>query len=153
MILDELTRFSNAQAITTSAVSTDTLDLGPLGSAGAPNANTRRDIGQGEPLTFFVHVRAGFTAGGAATLQAQLQTSDDNSTWVTLSDTGAVALANLGAGARVVAQSVPRGVRRYLRVNYVVGTGPMTAGSVDAALVLDYQDPSNNFGSGYKLDT
>lgn len=151
MITDQLNRFSDAQAITASAASTDVIDLGPLGSAGAPNANTRRDIGQGEPLTFFVHARAGFTAGGAATLQAQLQTSDDTATWVNLTDSGAVALANLGAGARIVAQSVPRGVRRYLRVNYTVGNGPMTAGSVDAGLVLDYQDPSNNFGSGFKV--
>lgn len=153
MITDELNRFSNNQAITASAASTDVIDLGPLGSAGSPTANTRRDIGQGRPLTFFVHARTAFTAGGAATLQVQLQTSDDNSTWVNLTDSGALALASLGAGARIAAQAVPRGVRRYLRVNYTVATGPMTAGAVDAGLVLDYQDPSNNFGSGFKLDT
>lgn len=153
MITDELNRFSNAQAVTATAVSTDVIDLGPLDSAGAPNANTRRDIGQGEPLTFFAHVRAAFTAGGAGTLNIQLQTSDDNSTYVTLYDSGALALAALTAGARAVAIAVPRGVRRYLRVNYVVGTGPMLTGTIDAGLVLDYQDPSNNFGSGFKLDT
>ena len=79
-------------------------------------------------------------AAGAATTNIQLQTSDDNATWVTLFDSGALALTDLAAGKRPVQVAVPRGVRRYLRVNFVIGTGPLTAGTFWAGLVKDVQD-------------
>lgn len=73
MILDKLLMFSEAQAVTASAASTDVIDLGPIDG-------TRRDIGVGYPLEFWANVNTTATAGGAATLNVQLQTSPDNST-------------------------------------------------------------------------
>lgn len=145
MITDKLNTFSAAQAVTATAASTDVIDLGPL-----THGNTRRDIGAGEPLHFVVTALTTATASGAATVNFQLQTSDDNSTWVTLYDSGAVALAGLAAGKQPVAVAVPRGVRRYLRANYVVGTGPLTAGSFFAGLVKDVQD-STYYASGFTI--
>lgn len=147
MITDRLNMFSGlaGQAVTASAASTDVLDLGPL-----THGNTRRDIGAGEPLYLVVAVLAAATAAGAATVNFQLQTSDDNATWVTLFDSGATALADLAAGKRPVAVSVPRGVRRYLRVNYSVGTGPLTAGTFWAGLVKDVQD-NTYYASGFTI--
>lgn len=142
MITDKLNTFSNAQLVTASAASTDVIDLGPL-----THGNTRRDIGAGEPIYLVVAMLAAATAAGAATTNIQLQTSDDNATWVTLYDTGALALTDLAAGKRPVRVAVPRGVRRYLRVNYVVGTGPLTAGSFWAGLVKDVQD-NTTYASG-----
>lgn len=143
MITDRLNTFSNAQVVTATAASTDVLDLGPL-----THGNTRRDIGAGEPIYLVVAALTAAAAAGAATTNIQLQTSDNNSTWVTLFDSGALALADLLAGARPVQVAVPRGVRRYLRVNYVIGTGPLTAGSFWAGLVKDVQD-NTKYASGF----
>lgn len=58
MYIDVLGRVSNAQAFGAAAVSTDSIDLGPLSVA--PNA---RQIGTGEPLGFgFVVTTAGTVA-------------------------------------------------------------------------------------------
>ena len=128
MILDKLQMFSEAQAVTASAASTDTLDLAPL-------KGNRRDIGIGYPLEFWALVNTTATAAGAATLQ--LQTSPDNTTWTTIYDSGALALSALTVGKRIVSAKVPAGVLRYLRVNYSVGTGPLTAGAFTSGINLD----------------
>lgn len=135
MILDKLLMFSEAQAVTASAASTDVIDLGPIDG-------TRRDIGVGYPLELFVNVNTTAAAAGAATVNIQLQTSPDNSTWTTLTSTGDLALSALTSGKRVMSQKVPQGVQRYLRVNYVVGTGPLTAGAFTAGINLDVDNNS-----------
>lgn len=130
MILDKLLMFSEAQAVTASAASTDVIDLGPIDG-------TRRDIGVGYPLELFVNVNTTAAAAGAATVNIQLQTSPDNSTWTTLTSSGDLALSALTSGKRVMSQKVPQGAQRYLRVSYVVGTGPLTAGAFTAGINLD----------------
>lgn len=130
MILDKLLMFSEAQAVTVTAASTDVIDLGPIDG-------TRRDIGVGQPLEFFAQVNTSAAAAGAATVNIQLQTSADNAAWTTLASSGDLALAALTAGKRVVSMKVPAGVLKYLRVNYVVGTGPLTAGAFTAGINLD----------------
>jgi len=139
MILDKLLMFSEKQAVTSSAASTDVIDLGPI------DGNVR-DIGVGEPLEWFVTTDATATAAGAATVNVNLQTSADNSTWVTLASSGDLALSALTAGKRIVSQKVPQGVLRYLRLNYVVGTGPLTAGAFTSGINLDV-DGNNKFYS------
>ncbi|MDQ0628068.1 Bbp16 family capsid cement protein [Pantoea agglomerans] len=135
MILDKLLMFSEAQAVTASAASTDVIDLGPIDG-------TRRDIGVGYPLELFVNVNTTAAAAGAATVNIQLQTSPDNSAWTTLASTSDLALSALTSGKRVWSQKVPQGVQRYLRVNYVVGTGPLTAGAFTAGINLDVDNNS-----------
>lgn len=130
MITDKLLMFSEAQAVTTTAASTDVIDLGPIDG-------TRRDIGVGYPLEFWALVNTTATAAGAATLNVQLQTSPDNSTWTTIASSGDLALSALTSGKRIVSQKVPSGVLKYLRVNYAVGTGPLTAGAFTAGINLD----------------
>lgn len=130
MILDKLLMFSEAQAVTATAASTDVIDLGPIDG-------TRRDIGVGYPLEFWTTVNTTATASGAATVNVQLQTSPDNSTWTTIASSGDLALSALVAGKRIVSQKVPSGVKKYLRVNYTVGTGPLTAGAFTSGINLD----------------
>lgn len=130
MILDKLLMFSEAQAVTATAASTDVIDLGPIDG-------TRRDIGVGYPLEFWTTVNTTATASGAATVNVQLQTSPDNSTWTTIASSGDLALSALVAGKRIVSQKVPSGVQKYLRVNYTVGTGPLTAGAFTSGINLD----------------
>ena len=130
MITDKLLMFSEAQAVTNTAASTDVIDLGPIDG-------NRRDIGVGYPLEFWVLVNEAATASGEATVNIQLQTSENNSSWSTIYDSGALAKATLTAGKRVVSAKVPAGVQRYLRVNYSVATGPLTSGKFTAGINLD----------------
>lgn len=135
MILDKLLMFSEAQAVTNTAASTDVIDLGPIDG-------NRRDIGVGYPLELFVNVNTTAAAAGAATVNIALQTSPDNSAWTTLATSGDLALSSLTAGKRVFSQKVPQGVQRYLRMNYTVGTGPLTAGAFTAGINLDVDNNS-----------
>ena len=136
MIIDGLLQFDPAlSAITVTRVSTNTIDL-----------LAQRDIGgqNGPPMWLAVGVNAAFTAGGAATLVVQMQGSVDNATWTTYGESRALAIADLTPVGRLLIASWPLRLAidakpRYLRLNYVVATGPMTAGSINAQLVLDAQ--------------
>lgn len=132
MILDNQTLFSDQQAITVTAASTNVIDLSPIAGGLA------RDIGPGKPIPVLVQVTEDFDAAGAATLTVSLQV-DDNSSFSspkTVISTAAIALADLKAGYQVNLDYVPRGTNeRYMRLNYAVGTGPMTAGKVHAGIL------------------
>lgn len=138
MIIDGLLQFDPAlSAITTSRASTNTIDqLNNKNIAG----------GGGHPSMFlYVGVNAAFTAGGAATLTIQMQGSTDNATWFTYGESRALSVSDLTPVNRVFlsAWPSPQGADanpRYLRLNYVVATGPFTAGSLNAELVLDAQN-------------
>jgi hypothetical protein len=131
MYLDRQNLFSSSQAVTATAASTDIIDLG-----------SSRDIGAGEPLEIIVAVDTTFTAGGAATLDIALQTDTSSGfgSAVTLASTGATAVASLTSGVAIARWKVPRGVLRYLRLNYTVATGPMTAGTITAGIGIGRQD-------------
>lgn len=136
MIIDGLLQFDpSLSAITVTRVSTNVIDL-----------LAQRDIGgQMSPAMWLaVGVNAAFTAGGAATLVIQMQGSVDNVTYTTYGETRSLAIADLTPVGRLLIASWPMRLAadakpRYLRLNYVVATGPMTAGSVNAQLVLDAQ--------------
>jgi hypothetical protein len=123
MIYDKQLLFSKNQAITATAASTDIADLSPNGQ-----------YGPGYPVFVKAIVGTTFTAGGAATLTVALQDSADGSTgWADVVSSGAIGKANLINGTEITL-ALPEKHRRYLRVNYVVATGPMTAGTVSAAM-------------------
>jgi hypothetical protein len=148
MITDKLNAFSERQVVTATAVSTNVIDLGPLGGS-----NTVRDIGEGEPVNLFVRVGSTAFAGGTS-LQAVLETSlAEGSGYTTLASGPVVPLASLTAGARVFEGPIPKGVQRYLRVNYVVVGTMSGGGNLNAGLVETLQGAGNQFSSGFTLDT
>ena len=128
MLLDNQNQFSASQAVTStgSTASTNVIDLG-----------VARDIGGAvtDQLMLLCEVVTPFTSGRSATLQVQFQTSPDNSTWSTLAQSDAIPVASLVQGYKFLPGELPGGTSRYLRLNYVVGTAAMTAGSLAAALV------------------
>lgn len=134
MILDSQSLFSNQQAVTTTANSTNVIDL-----------VAKRDLGRGDPIDFGVIINQTFTAGGSATLTAAIVTADtaDLATNPTvLAQTDAIPVAQLTAGTQLLRTSVPisrNNPQRYLGVVYTVATGPMTAGKVTSGLWLDQQ--------------
>lgn len=138
MILDAHNEFSDAQAVTATAISTNVIDLGPVAD------NTLRDIGTGEEMYLVVLTQTAATdTGSDATLTVSLE-SDDNAgltSATTHYSTGALAFAAFSAAGSVLAcVRLPAGdYQRYLGVRYTVGAGPLTAGNFDAFLTKDVQ--------------
>lgn len=128
MLLDALLQLSAAQAVTATAVSTNTIDL-----------TVARDLGPGRSLWLVWQVDTTFTAAGAATLtlQAITSASANLSSPTVVSQTDAIAKTELTAGRKLIAQRIDPAVvaaqangQRFLGAQYTVGTGPMTAGAV-----------------------
>lgn len=141
MILDSLLKFSDAQALTATAVSTNVVPL-----------NLDRDIGIGEPMgvVISVSVAADFTSLDE-TYQFQLQTDDNDafSSATVIGDVTVVA-AKLTAGDKVV---IPIGHSNeaFLRLNYVLG-GTTPSVTVDAFLQpLSMIDGTVTYASGYSI--
>ncbi len=135
MILDKQNEFSDAQAVTVTAISANVLDLGAT--------NVLKDLGAGEPLYLVIGVTVAATAVGAATVVFSLESDSDiglvTSPTVHFA-TAAIGKAVLVAGYRVAAVPLPLGdYERYLGLRYTVGTGPLTAGAFDAFLTKDVQ--------------
>lgn len=135
MILDRQNLVSWKQAITASAVSTDVIDLGPPMWTGSSGNDRDIDV--------IAVVETAFTAAGAATLEIQIQSAQDGAfttNVLTHSSTGAIALAKLGVPGRL-SQSleIPADSQRYVRANYVVATGPMTAGAITVGVTASRQ--------------
>lgn len=132
------TLFSSAQAITSTAVSSNILDLA-----------TQRDLGAGganPTLRLQASVTTAFVTANAATLQVQVTGCDtEGGTYVVMAESKALAAAALTAGARLFDIDLPRPapgqtMPRYLQLNYVVGTGVFSAGAVTAFLATDRMD-------------
>lgn len=128
-IIDKFLQVSTAQAVTATGPSTDVIDAGATKSA-----SIGRDLGGGTQLFMEFTVGATFTAAGAATLNLALQDSADNSSFADVLVTPPLALAALTVGQRFYIP-LPAKMRRYIRANYTVGTGPMTAGNISAQIV------------------
>lgn len=151
MILDGNLLLDTAAAITSTANSTNVIDLGVARDMG---------IGDGDQLTPKVMclVNTAFTTTNSATLQVSFQGSTDNTTWDTYVSSPAYAAAALVAGARLLDIDLPRpaagkSMPRYLRLEYTVGTGVFSTGAVTAGIVLGRQDepPLGAYPSGFTV--
>jgi hypothetical protein len=143
MILDAQAMFSEAQAITSTANSTNVYDLA-----------VARDIGAGTVPYLVLQVDTAFTASGSATLDIQFVASAATglTSPTVIWDSGAIGKATLVAGYRlqIPVPRLPSGVAplRYLGLIYTVATGPMTAGAITAAIAQGGQDnryPASGF--------
>jgi hypothetical protein len=139
MMYDKLNTFGTDHVVTTTAASTDIVDLGAA-----------RDMGNGEPLELVI--TQSVTASGAARVTFTLETDDTAgfSSPVVLASSGAIGKAALPAGTEVLRVKVPLDVERYLRTNYTEATGPLTAGTFTAFLAHDRQ-ASRAYASGFTV--
>lgn len=164
MILDKLLEFDPAgTAITSTAASTNVIDLhgANLVPAFSTTVKPGRDLGGGSasgptPMLFVV-ITTTFTQAGA-TLNVQFQGAPDDGTgipgtYATYAESGVLALANMAAGNVLLAIDVariqplpntPALLPRFLRLNYVVASGPFTAGKLSAYISL-----SNEYSTAY----
>lgn len=134
MIIDRFNEFSDAQAVTASAASTNVVDLKAAGAL------------EGNPYYAHIKVNTTATADGAATVTFAVQTDNDEAfgSPTTLWTSSAIGKATLVAGYEVIRLPINGlSLERYLRVYYTVATGPLTAGKFDAFLSADAD--SNEF--------
>ncbi|NYT44601.1 hypothetical protein H0A64_07140 [Alcaligenaceae bacterium] len=128
MYIDKFLQVSDDQAVTATAASTDVIDFGQA----KPNS------GMSDRLSMVVTVGEGATAAGAATVTFTVQDSADNSSFADVISSGAIGKAALALGSQIVLP-MPTQHRRYVRLNYTVATGPLTAGKFSAQVVTGIQ--------------
>lgn len=131
MILDAQNRYSNAQAITATAVSTDVIDHG-----------SARQLGVGNDLWIVVVVVLAFTdTGSDSTVTVTLETDDNEGFSSALVTRTLGTFAALSAiGARLTLRLGEGDINeQFSRLNYTVAGGSLTTGSITAGIVKDLQ--------------
>lgn len=140
MILSAQQLFSDDQAITASADSTNVIDTGVRGTPFGGAAALHGDIGKGNPIPILAQVTTAFTAAGAATMVINVSTGATTALGTTIASVGPIAVADLVAGYQMAIQVLPNQItERYLGLEYVVATGPMTAGNLTAGITMGNQ--------------
>jgi len=132
MIIDKLGLFSDDQAITASAASTDHIDL-----------SVARNVGIGTPVPLVIQVTEAFN--NLTSLAVAVQ-EDDNTSFssATTIVTHTILLADLVVGARIPIHYVPRNSEAFVRLYYTVtGTAP-TTGKVHAKVATEDQTNGAN---------
>lgn len=140
MIFDKQSLLSDAQAITASAASTNTIDLAVRGTVYGAAAALSGDVGKGHKVPLLIQVVESFATLTSLTVEVQV---DDNSAFSspkTVASTGAVPLAGLTAGKQFSIDTIPLGTdERFLRVNYTVTGTAATAGKITTGVTLGNQ--------------
>lgn len=124
MIFDKHNNFSEDQAITVTANSTNVVDLGPA------------KMGEGEPIEVLVQVTTAFAGGTSIAFTLETDDNEAISSATDIQDVAAVATAGLTQGTQITFSALPRACERYLRLAYTV-VGTMSAGKIFAGLNLD----------------
>jgi hypothetical protein len=142
MITDKLLRVSEDQALTTTAVSTNTIDL-----------SVARDMGEGQELFMNFAVTAALTGGTSVKFEVIQSASADLSSATVIGSTDAVVTASLVAGyntaVRVNPQIGSKG-QRYIGARYTI-SGTYSAGTVTADVVATIQDGKKFYASGFTV--
>lgn len=124
MYQDAQNTYSQAQALTVTAVSTNAIDH-----------SSDRNMGVGEPLVVVVAVTVSAAGGGTLTVTIQADTTSAFGAPVTVATTAALAAATLVAGYKFIIPVPPDLLwARWSRLNYVMAT--MTGITVTAFLTL-----------------
>lgn len=140
MIMDRSLLFSDGQAITATAASTNLVDLG---ATGTPYGGTAlvRNPGPGHAIPVLVTVTQSFNTLTSLTITIE---TDDNAAFssaTTVWTSPAYTLAQLATGAKyLLPEYIPSSVNeRYMRLKYTVaGTDP-TLGKITAGVVAARQ--------------
>jgi hypothetical protein len=139
MILNAQELFSNDQAITATALSTNVIDLGlpqtPYGGKKAVN----RDIGKGTPIPILIQVTSDFATLTSLAITIEVSANVDMSSSVVLSSQ-TIAVAALKKGKKTSVQVVPNDAdRRYMAIRYTVAGSNATAGTITAGISMGNQ--------------
>ena len=125
MIFDEQALFSDKQAITADAASTNIIDLGAPGTPKHAQAAITQDIGKGRPVPMRIQVTEAFNNLTSLKVQVQVDDNTGLSSAKTVAEV-TVLLADLVAGYVAPIQYVPATCAREASLT----TGKVTAGLV-----------------------
>ena len=142
MYIDAHNLFSDAQAITADAASTNLIDLGAI-----------RNIGVGQPLYVVIVCDVAMTdASSNSTCTVTVET-DDNASFssATTAQTIGTFAALSAAGTRKVALIQPDAVNeRYMRLKYTMANGDLSTGSFTAFLTQNI-DAYTSYADGITI--
>ncbi len=125
MILSAQQLFSDDQAITASANSTNVIDLGVAGTPYDAVAPLNQDVGKGNKVPVLIQVTEDFNNATSVTVTIETGATTALGTVIT---TESILLADLIAGKQTCIEVLPNCLtERYLGIRYtVVGSAPST---------------------------
>jgi len=139
MIFSLQSIFSDDQAITATAVSTNVYDQGAPQTPYGAKAAVYQDLGKGTPIPILIQVTEAFNTLTSLTITIETSANSDLSSGVVLA-TETVLLANLKVGKQTFVQVVPTGDdKRYLGVRYTVTGSAPTLGKITAGITMGNQ--------------
>ena len=139
MILSAQEIFSDDQAVTATAISTNVIDQGVPGTPYDAKAALNRDLGKGTPIPILIQVTTAFATLTSLTITLETSAAAALTSAVVL-DTQVIAVADLIAGKQTFMQYVPNGdTLRYIGVRYTVGGSNATAGNITAGISMGNQ--------------
>ena len=142
MITDSLLRVSEDQALTTTAVSTNTVDL-----------SVARDMGEGTTLYMNFAVTEALANGTSVTFEVITSASANLGTPTVIGSSAAIVTASLTLGKNIVVTLNPdiagKG-QRYLGARYTIA-GTFNAGKVTADVVETIGDGQKYYASGFTV--
>lgn len=140
MIFSAQQEFSNNQAVTATAISTNVIDLGAPGTPFGAAAPLRRDIGKGNEVAVLAQVTTAFATLTSLTVTLETSDNSDLSSPTVLATSVAVLAADLVPGKRLTLRVLPEGVTgRYLGLRYTVAGSSATSGNIQAGIVTGVQ--------------
>ena len=142
MITDSLLRVSEDQALTTTAVSTNTVDL-----------SVARDMGEGTTLYMNFAITEALANGTSVTFEVITSASANLGSPTVIGSSAAIVTASLTLGKNIVVTLNPdiagKG-QRYLGARYTIA-GTFNAGKVTADIVETIGDGKKFYASGFTV--
>jgi hypothetical protein len=139
MILSANQLFSDDQAITATAISTNVIDLGLPGTPFGGVAPLHQDVGKGAKIPILVQVTEAFNTLTSLTITLEVSAAAGLTSPVVLAEE-TVLLADLIAGKQMFNQVVPDGADlQFLGVRYTVTGTPPTLGKITAGISMGNQ--------------
>ncbi len=142
MITDKLLRVSEDQAVTSTAVSTSSIDL-----------VVARDMGEGTALYMNFALTEAFANGTSITFEIITSASDNLGSPTVIGSSATIATAALTLGKNIVVRlnpSIAGKGQRYLGARYTV-VGTMNAGKITADVVETIGDGQKYYASGFTV--
>ena len=126
MLYDKENLFSENQAITADAASTNVINIA---------AGKLKEVAFGTPIPLRIQVTEAFATLTSLNIKVQTATDAAFTSPVTLAQTGDIAAASLVAGYVAPINFIPKGNLGYMRIYYDVTGSNATAGKITAGIV------------------
>ena len=140
MIFSAEQLFSDNQAVTASALSTNVIDLGVAGTPYGAAAPLNQDQGKGCPVWIRIQVTNTFASLTDITFTIEVADNAAISTNAKVIASETHVLADLVAGRTTYLQYLPNGAdQRYLAVRYTVGGSNGTLGTITSGITMGNQ--------------